>query len=908
MLRRVHCLVAALATIAAFDTATPLAAAITYPDTGLFAPVAKQWQARTSRAGGFAGRASIEAALEAGRIHPIHLIRTRKRPPNRLDDVVHARAWIALVGLGSLRPILARIAALPRPNEDERWVHYQGLFAYDDAARVDSLTRARLGTTLGGTPEWLAAGKLAYDILDYSRADSCFGNALAAVTATRGMGATSGTLAPAKARSAALTGQALVLQKRREWDGSLAKLTEALEQYATPEALNALVETLVRLGRTDEAISAAQWAARFNPYSDAAHYSLGNGYTRKSYTELMAAYPGAFANAEGRRRLARADSLLAAGKRREARAAYERVTPANRPWADALVRLASLDFEDGRFGEARERCFAALRICPEYGRAHAELAKALEAQRFAADVHRPDYERRFAAAAMPKIEGIERYVTNWASLSPRHQKRVALSIAPWKQFIPVLIEGGATHYIKPLHQLLSEAPGLETLKDQRIGYDSRLWDDVRGAGGYHTVTGIEDVERTIFDRYNTVLHEMTHQVHAVLTANQGREIQELYRRAKARDDSTRNGFLSRYAGGSVWEYFAEGANAIESPKRDAYDPREVVRERLERMDSDLETHVKELFALDDVSASYPVAYVNAGDDRVSRGKVDEALGFYRKALARAPHEETALQSLTNALNLGNRRAAMVAAADSALAIHPASGGIVTAAASAYWHGGRPLEDALALLERSRPLVRREDRYQVDLARGGLAWNRGDASAALAAYDSVLAYQSDHPEGMWGRASSLALAAKWDESFAMYDRAVRMRTGIVALRCDYARDLLRAGRIAAARAQLDEAKLLDAEHPVAEALRGWAALVGNEATAAKRHAEQAIHWGAWCDLAWIVLGRAERALSNSAAADRALARVRERIAENAPPDYVYRPKLATWESVHELPAVERELLR
>ena len=33
---------------------------------------------------------------------------------------------------------------------------------------------------------------------------------------------------------------------------------------------------------------------------------------------------------------------------------------------------------------------------------------------------------------------------------------------------------------------------------------------MRGAGGFNTVTGIEDVERTIFDRYNTVLHELTH--------------------------------------------------------------------------------------------------------------------------------------------------------------------------------------------------------------------------------------------------------------------------------------------------------------------------------------------------------------------------------------------------------------
>src|SRR6185503_17162742 len=252
----------------------------------------------------------------------------------------------------------------------------------------------------------------------------------------------------------------------------------------------------------------------------------------------------------------------------------------------------------------------------------------IESQRFEVDVHRPDYERRFAATPMPTIAGIERFVLNWAALAPRHQKRVALSIAPWKQFIPVLIEGGATYYIKPLYMLLSATPGQETLKDQRIEYDSRLWDDVRGAGGYHTVTGIEDVERTVFDRYNTVLHELTHQVHNVLPADENREIQELYRRAKERDDQTHDAYLSRYAGGSVQEYFAEGANSYESPMRDAYDPREVVRERLDKRDPELRKLVEHFFARTDVSSSYPIAYAAGGDDRVERGHVDEALPFY----------------------------------------------------------------------------------------------------------------------------------------------------------------------------------------------------------------------------------------------------------------------------------------
>jgi len=430
---------------------------------------------------------------------------------------------------------------------------------------------------------------------------------------------------------------------------------------------------------------------------------------------------------------------------------------------------------------------------------------------------------------------------------------------------------------------------------------------VRGAGGYHTVTGVEDVERTIFDRYNTVLHELSHQVHAVLPADDARAIQEHYRKAKERDDVTREGFLSRYAGGSVFEYFAEGANSYESPMRDTYDPREVVRERLDKRDPELRELVQGFLKRTDVSASYPIAYAAGGDDRVSNGKVEEALPFYRKALASSPTNETVLVSYANALSLGNRAALAESIAAQAVAAHPTSGQARVALAEASVHAGKPLSQVMAALSASRATVRAEDRYLVDTELGSLAWTAGEAGAALAAYDSVLAYQSDSPEGLHGRASALALAGRWDESFALYDRAVRERTGVVDLRCDVAMDLMRAGRVDRARAHLDEAKLLDEQNPTAEALRAWVSLSQGSVDAARAHAKQALAWGPWCDLARIVSGAIETKAGRADAARAAWAPVVSRIEKNAPPEYVYRPKIATWEETHRLPAVERQLL-
>ena len=872
----------------------------------LFAPVATQQEARiaqlTSRPGAVPA-SQIHLLLDAGLAD--EAATDLRRVAGDARAVAHARLRVALTRQDFARalPLVQAMAARRDPTDAERALRFAYLFAVDDAREVDRLTRG-ISLTSGtdaSLPDLLAAGRLAYDLLNYNRADSSFTRVIERTAAQHDSG-----FARA-ARVSALKGIGQVLQKRRDYDGSLVRLREAIGLDATPDALLVLAETMIRMGRADDAVTASEWAVRLNPYHDAAHYLLGNGYARKSYTELAAAYPAAFADAVGIRALARADSLLADGRRAEARTAYGAIRHAHPEWVDVRVRLASLDFEDGRFDAARDLCFEALWLCPEYGRAHATLAKALESQRFAVDVHRASYERRFAAARMPQVPGIDEFVLNWKSLSPRHQKRVALSIAPWQQYIPVLVEGGSSYYIKPLYMLLSETPGLHTMRDTRIDYDSRLWDDVRGAGGFNTVTGIEDVERTIFDRYNTVLHELTHQVHGVLPPDEARVIQEHYRRAKARDDATKNGYLSRYAGGSVWEYFAEGANALESPKRDAYDPREVVRERLDALDPDLRTLVERQFATRDVTHSYPVAFTGAGNDRIEKGEIDAALTFFDKALARDPRSESALQSLTYALTLKGDRSAAIAAGARALAAHPSSGGVISAAAEAEWRDGKGLDAAIALAEGSLANVRPEDRFQVNLELGRLYWVKGDAKRAIAAYDSVLRYQSDNPEGLWGKSAALGLDQRWKPAFEYYDRAVRMRTGIVELRCDYARDLIRAGRLNEARAQLDEALLLDAEHPPAEALRAWRFLESGEADSAQAHARRALEWGEWSDLARIVLGKAELKLGNRVAAEAAWAPLRERIASNAPPEYVYRVKLARWTSVHELPAVERAML-
>jgi len=678
-------------------------------------------------------------------------------------------------------------------------------------------------------------------------------------------------------RAQALRGLGQRHYQLREFDASLARLKEGIEAQDTADGQAALADTLIRLGRTDEAVAAAEQAVAMNPRNDAAHYLLGNGYTRENYTQLAA-------------RLGPEFTMLM-----------------------AEVKRASEAFDRGDFDGALALSLSILQRCPELGRAHAIAAKALESKRFAIDVHRADYERRFAAMPMPQVPGIERYVLNWKELSPRHQKRVALSVAPWKAFIPVLVEGGATHYIKPMWMRLSETPEAHALKDARIDYDSRLWDDVRGMGGHFTVTGIEDVERSIFDKYNTVLHELTHQVHGVLTADQARGIEALYQQAKARDaktpDKSKGGFLSRYAGGSVWEYFAEGANAEASPRRDAYDGREIVRERLIAIDPALRAAIQRFYAQRDTRASLPVALVNAGNQKLEDGKLAEAKPLFARALKLAPTDERALTAQLNALAIEGDGAAVGELAARALAAHPRSGALRVGVADALWHGGRPLAtEVLPGLARDIDALKGEDRFRVDLALADHYRRLGDLPQALEAYNAVLAYQGDQPEALWGRAATLAaVRGQWETAFKEYEAVLRLRTGLVPLRRDYALDLLRAGRVDAARAQIKEALILDPADPDTLALKGWLALVDGDATAARLAAEEALRLGPWSDLAVIVQVAALQALGQGDAAQAALAPLKQRIASNAPPQYVYRPEKSGWFSVHELPASERRVL-
>lgn len=765
----------------------------------------------------------------------------------------------------------------------------------EDLPRVDSLVTRLLGENEDAIPGLFGRGSLAYQTLHYDEAKADYDRLLAIATEPRD-------------RARALLGLANISYRENDYEAAADLLTHAIgEAPPTPDLLYAATLVLIRLGEVSEAIAIGKEALRLDPYHEVSHYLLGNGYTDYNYTELEEAYPTAFQDVEGNAYLAESRNLMKQGERDQAEAMLRNVRRAFPHLVDSDLLLGVIAWERGQVDSAIAHFREALEICPDYGRAHNAFAKAMEWKKLRVNVNRDLYQRKLDEIALPSIPGIEQFVLNWDALSERHQKRVALSMTQWARFVPVLNEAGATYYIKQLHERLSESPYLEELADLRISYDSRLWDDVRGCGGFNTVTGVEDVERTIYQKYNTVLHELSHQVHYVLTPEEKRRIQEEYARAKEQEEAGQKTFVSRYQGSSVWEYFAEGINSYFSPKRDEYDTREIVRERLEEFDPQLLALLEVVLADTSVAKYFAPALVVAASDELENGEPEMALSLLEKAIARSPDDEGAWTSVAYARSVMGEKEAAVTAAQFATDKHPKVAGPWTSLAQAVFHRTGDRNAPISVLEEGAASVDESERHDVDVALGNAYLLDGQLKAAAAAYERVLAYQADHPSALWGIGLTFGFNGRKEEADGYFRQAIKRRNGIPELRSDYARYLIREGRLDDASKQIEEARLIDPKNADVECTAGLLALFGNDAEGAARALEEARQIADYNDLATILFARTKLAGGNVTECGALLSPILEAVRKGSPPSFTYLAEKVEWRAIHEYSAEVRWML-
>ena len=314
-------------------------------------------------------------------------------------------------------------------------------------------------------------------------------------------------------------------------------------------------------GKLDEGYEQARIALRINPYCHIAHVYLGNGWTPKDYKDQLLI--GDEKTVEwASDLLQKGDEALLNRNFSEAENAFSQVLDVFPHNITAQIGKGSCDYLRERYNSALVWFFKVLDVDFDYGLAHYGVAQSLLRLKDRENILLAGIEKEFDTIEDVAESAYLRDVfINYAQLDQDLQKIIRLSIQPLRLYLEPLKNKGATFSIMPFHKLLWESPTLDRMKGRRT-FDKRLWDDIKGLGGFNATSGW-DWERDVkFFRFNVVAHEFAHQVHRFLPQDIQKEITLLYEKAK-KERLT----LDFYADFNEMEYFAVGVEAYVSEKK-----------------------------------------------------------------------------------------------------------------------------------------------------------------------------------------------------------------------------------------------------------------------------------------------------------------------------------------------------
>jgi tetratricopeptide (TPR) repeat protein len=161
------------------------------------------------------------------------------------------------------------------------------------------------------------------------------------------------------------------------------------------------------------------------------------------------------------------------------------------------------------------------------------------------------------AEAPDALEWIQGVVPDAASLSSVRRHALLVAATPLRPWWPRLAASGAKHDLLTMSENLSDCEERSDLRE-RLTFDGRRYEHLRGAGGKHGATGVEKLDEARELCFNTFAHELAHQVltYALPAESVGR-VKALYARAWMEER-----FLDHYAASNVDEYFAQGYEAF----------------------------------------------------------------------------------------------------------------------------------------------------------------------------------------------------------------------------------------------------------------------------------------------------------------------------------------------------------
>lgn len=293
------------------------------------------------------------------------------------------------------------------------------------------------------------------------------------------------------------------------------RFVQRLEE-PTAELLAALGSALFRVQKSDDAAAVYRRVLALDPREPEAHLRLGSGLSTPQQVEITRA-----------------------------------------------MRLAVAAMRDGRIDEAIERLFAALAAQGSDPVLHRLLGEALFQRRADASMASQDPAFRMLERALPRVDAsrlpVGEFMAAYPLLGERRRVVVDRVMCMFASRLDKLVALGARHDLLLELERTTDAPSRESLRGRRT-FDGRVWDDVRGIGGLHAATGIEALDEAASFGFDTLAHEIAHQVHYYALAQVDRvRIRMLYRKAKAEGR-----FLDYYAASNEAEYFGQGVEAFAS--------------------------------------------------------------------------------------------------------------------------------------------------------------------------------------------------------------------------------------------------------------------------------------------------------------------------------------------------------
>lgn len=231
----------------------------------------------------------------------------------------------------------------------------------------------------------------------------------------------------------------------------------------------------------------------------------------------------------------------------------------SRDWENLQKSLKDLHRKN--FDEALSLFQKLLKKYPRNGTLHFLLAEAQRQRDFGR--HRleffPAYKKLSKLLPSSKVseKRLAHFFINYKTLTEEEKKALQSSTAPFQKYLPLLEDQFIAHHILPLEQRIGEVPSMGHLRN-RFTHDGRRYEDIRGLTDRTAISGRETLFSARAFAYNTLAHELAHQVHMnALSYDQKKEILRLYRRALREKK-----YLDYYAASTVYEYFAQGYEAF----------------------------------------------------------------------------------------------------------------------------------------------------------------------------------------------------------------------------------------------------------------------------------------------------------------------------------------------------------